>query len=424
MRLIDLDKWQEIFHTIWQNKLRTFLTVLGVSWGIFMLVVMIGAGNGLENGVYQGMGDFATNSVFIWGEQSSMAYKGLPRGRRIRFNSDDTKAIKEQISEIETISARMQVRTWEGEGENNVTRGLETGAFSIMGDYPDINNIDPMTIISGRFINYLDIEQKRKVAVIGARVKDVLFKEHEDAVGDYIKIKGIYFQVVGVFKSKHTGGWAEHQEQSIFLPFTTLQQVYNYGGEVGWYSLTSKGNIPASVVEKKVMALLKKRHKIHPDDQQALGKHNIEEEFQKISGLFIGIRILIWVVGSGTLLAGVIGVSNIMLVIIKERTKEIGIQRALGATPSKVIWHILTESVFLTTLAGYFGLLFGTLVVHAINKALPQDSNEQTMFTNPEVSFSVVMAALIILIIAGALAGMLPASRAVRIKPIDALRSE
>ncbi|HEY4786418.1 MAG TPA: ABC transporter permease [Bacteroidales bacterium] len=426
--MFDRDRWQEIFIALKQNKLRTVLTALGVAWGIFMLVIMLGAGNGLHNGVYDGMGGFATNSVFVWAQSTTVPYKGFKKGRWYSFNNSDTKAILDQVPEVEILAPRLQARFWQSSGENNVVRGLKTGAFSIFGDYPDYNRIDPYEFLSGRFIDDEDIKTKRKVAVIGTRVRDLLFEPKENPIGQYIRIKGVYFQVIGVFRSQHKGGWAEWQEQCVVLPLTTLQQTYNYGEDVGWFAITAKKGISALTVEDKVKALLKSRHFVSPDDKEAIGSDNVEKEFQKISNMFMGISMLVWIVGIGTLLAGVIGVSNIMLIIVKERTKEIGIQRAIGAQPIVIISQIITESIFLTTLAGYVGLVCGVGVVELINyalvKAAEANPNARTMFTRPEVDFGVAMIALSILIVCGALAGLVPARRAVKVKPIDALRYE
>ena len=307
---------------------------------------------------------------------------------------------------------------------NNTVRKDRVGAFSIFGEYPEWNKIDPMDIIEGRYINEIDIQDKRKVAVIGTRVREVLFEPDEDPIGEYIQIQGVYFQVVGVFVPLNTNiNFGGEKEQSIFIPFTTLQKTYNYGDVVGWFSITSK-DAPASVVEEKTMKFLAQRHSIHPDDEEAFGHFNLEENYQQMSGLFAGISGLIWIVGIGTLLAGVIGISNIMLVIVKERTKEIGIQRAIGATPFNVMSQIVVESVFLTTIAGYVGLVIGVGLVEAINYALVEFGAENEMFKRPEVDFNIAITALVILILTGALAGLIPARRAVSIKPIDALRTE
>jgi len=421
LKLFDADRWQEIFNTLKKNKVRTFFTAFGVFWGIFMLVIMMGSGSGLENAVGRDMGNMATNSVFMWTQRTTMPYKGFDRGRYYNFRNGDTEALLENIPEIKHIGPR--IRGWSGDGNNNVVRGERTGAFTIQGDYPAYNLIDPVGMREGRFINDLDIKNYRKVCVIGERVRNEMFAAEENPIGQYLRIQGVYFKVVGVFKSTkpHRG---EYEDQVVYLPFTTLQRTYNYGDIVGWYSITSQEKIPVSVVEEKAKALLRQRHTIHPDDARAVGSFNLENEFNKMNSLFAGIRGLIWIVGIGTLLAGVIGVSNIMLIIVKERTKEIGIQRAIGATPWMVISQVILESVILTTLAGYVGLVLGVGIVEGVNYMLVSTGAESDMFANPEVNFSVAIQALEVLVVAGMLAGVIPAYRAVSMKPIDALRDE
>lgn len=404
-----------------KNRLRTFFTAFGVFWGIFMLAIMMGSGTGLENAVNRDMGNMATNSVFMWTQRTTMPYKGFDRGRYYNFRNSDTEAMLEKIPEIKYIGPRIQGRT--RNDNNNVVRGDRTGAFTIQGDYPAYNLIDPVGMRQGRFINELDISQNRKVCVIGNRVRNEMFTPDEEPIGQYLRIQGVYFKVVGIFASTkpHRG---EYEDQVIYLPFTTLQKTYNYGDIVGWYSITSQDNIPVSVVEEKAKALLRQRHSIHPDDQRAVGSFNLENEFSKMNSLFAGINGLIWIVGIGTLLAGVIGVSNIMLIIVKERTREIGIQRAIGATPWSIISQVIMESVILTTLAGYVGLVLGVGIVEGVNYLLITTGADSNMFTNPEVNFSVAIKALEVLVVAGILAGLVPAYRAVSMKPIDALRNE
>lgn len=418
--MIDIDKWQEVFNALRSNKSRTILTAIGVFWGILMLIILFGAGKGLENGVYDGMGDFATNSFFVWGQSTSKPFKGLPKGRPIEFDNSDTKAIQENISDIELIAPR--VHAWGNSGENNIVRGKKTGAFNIIGDSPDFNKIDPLTITRGRFINEIDVQQLRKICVIGERVVQELFDEDENPIGEFIKLQGVYFQIVGTFKSKHKGGWRDYQEQMVFLPITTLQKTYNYGEQIHYFSFLAKKNVSGSIAEKEVIDYLKRRHSVHPDDDQAIGSHNLEEEFQKMNMLFLGIRILTWFVGAGTLLAGVIGVSNIMLVIVRERTQEIGIQRAIGATPWRVINQIVTEAITLTIIAGYSGLLIGMSIIGLVNMALPK-SDDNMMFLNPGIDLKIALTALAILAISGVFAGLIPAKRAVSIKPIEAIRT-
>jgi putative ABC transport system permease protein len=422
--MFDLDRWQEIMSALKKNKMRTFLTAFGVFWGIFMLIVMLGAGNGLRNGVTSDFGDFATNSVFMWTRNTTVPYKGLPRGRHFNFKMDDVAALKREIPEIDILSPRTQGGGFQS--GNNVVRGAKSGAFSIMGDYPEWNEIDPVTITSGRFLNNADLKEKRKVAVIGKKVQEILFEPGEEAIGQYIQLQGIYFQVIGTFKPLNSGiNFGGDKEQTIYIPLTTFQRVYNWGDVIGWFAFTSKDGVPASVVEEKASALLRRRHLVSPDDMQAVGSFNLEKQYNQMTGLFQGINGLIWIVGIGTLLAGVIGISNIMLVIVKERTKEIGIQRAIGATPFKIISQIITESVFLTTFAGYVGLVISVGLLELLNKMLLSgESSGDTMFKNPGIDFNMAMIALAVLVVSGAIAGWIPARKAVSIKPIDALRYE
>ncbi len=421
--MFNRDYWQEIFQTLAKNKIRTFLTAFGVFWGIFMLIIMLGSGAGLENGVTSGMGNFATNSFFIWTQRTTIPYKGFPRGRWFNFRNNDIQAMRNQFPEIKYLAPKIQ--GWSaGDGTNNTIRKDKTGAFSIKGEYPDWNKVDPMDI-EGRFLNQTDINEQRKVAVIGSRVKEVLFEHDEDPIGESIQIQGIYFTVVGVFTPLNTQiNFGGEKEQSIYIPLTTLQKTYNYGDIVGWFSVTVDDDADAGEIENKALKFLASRHSVHPDDDEAFGHFNMAEEFSQMKGLFNGIQGLIWIVGIGTLIAGVIGISNIMLVIVKERTKEIGIKRAIGATPFQVIQQIITESVFLTAISGYVGLVAGVALVEAINQALIKFNVENEMFKNPEIDFQTAIIALVVLIIAGGMAGIIPAHRAVRVKPVDALRAE
>ncbi len=414
--MFDLDRWQEIYSTLRKNKMRTIMTAFGVFWGIFMLVVMIAAGRGFENGVTAGMGDFATNSAFMWSQNTTIPYKGFPKGRWFSFTNEDIKALRDNVPEIDMLAPRIE------RGSSPVVYELSTGSYSIQGDYPDYDKIDPVEIIKGRYINELDIKLSRKVAVVGRRVIDDLFEPDEDPMGKYIRIQGVYFQVIGVFASKHTGRWGESQEQCITLPFTSMQKTYNIGNRVYYFALTSKPGVSVSRTLERAKAVLLARHSVSPDDKEAIGSNDVEEEFLKIGRLFQGIAALVWLVGTGTLLAGVIGISNIMLVVVKERTKEIGIQRAIGATPLSIISQIMLEAVVLTAIAGYFGLVFGVGVVELASYMLPQSEN--SMFAHPEVKFNVAMSALGILVISGAVAGLIPAYRAIKVKPIEALRYE
>jgi putative ABC transport system permease protein len=423
--MFDIDRWNEIWNALAKNKLRSLLTAFGVFWGIFMLIVMSGAGKGLEHGIVEGVAKFAKNSAFIWTNRTAEPYKGFKRGRYWNMESEDIQYLKSNVPEIEYITPK-NFGQFSSSG-SNVTRGLKDGSFNIKGDYPEYINIDPSTILQGRWINDIDIQGRRKVCVIGEKVLESLFTPKENPIGQYIKIAGVYFQVIGVMRPETRVNINGRTEESISMPFTTMLQTYNMGNRVHFLAITAKKGIPVSVVEEKVKDIIKKRHSISPNDTQALNSVNIEKQFQQMNGLFLGIQILTWIVGLGTLMAGVIGVSNIMLVIIKERTKEIGIQRALGATPKVIISQIVQESVFLTTVAGYIGLSLGVGLLELISRML-QHSNakpdDRTFFSNPEISLTVALAALAVLIIAGLFAGMIPAKRAIKIKPIDALREE
>jgi putative ABC transport system permease protein len=419
--IFDRDNWQEIFNALKKNRLRAVLTAFGVFWGVFMLIIMLGTGNGLHNGAIKDFERVATNSVYIWPRQTTIAYEGLPPGRRFRFNNDDIKALRESIPEIEYLAPRNKLGGYRG--INNVNRGKKNGAFGVFGDYPEVYHIKLMDITHGRFMNPLDLKEKRKIAVIGARVYKILFNKGEDPIGQYIKIQGVYFKVIGVFNTKAVGDEEEEENQVIFIPFTTFQQAFKAGNRVHWFSITSVKGVPASYVEKKAMALLSARHRVAPEDTLAFGHWNTEKQFNKFVSLFIGIRALVWFVGTITLMAGIIGVSNIMLVVVRERTREIGIRRAVGATPWKIINHIILESILLTAFAGYFGLVVGVGMLETVSKGLAMFGSPTDMFLNPGVDFHIALVALIILVVFGILAGMIPAHRAISIKPVDAIRN-
>ena len=419
--LIDLDHWQEIKATLLRNRLRTLLTAFGVFWGIFLLMVMLGSGSGLRNGVMQGFAGSATNSFFVWTQRTQKPYAGLPAGRRLQMTNGDVVAIREKVAEAELVVPRNQLGGFGG--GNNVSRGRRSGAFSVMGDHPEIQRIQSLRVDSGRFLNPLDVDDSRKVAVIGTRVRDVLFARGEKVVGEQVVIGGVYFEVVGVFKSIQSGDDGERDASTLFVPFSTFQRAFNFGDRVGWLAVISRPHVKASVAEENVLALLRSRHKVAPDDLRAFGHFTLEEEFGKVQGLFSGIRILVWLVGIGTLAAGVIGVSNIMLIIVKERTKEIGIRRAVGAQPSAVVGQIVSESVILTAVAGYLGLVAGIGVIVLVGRLLPAGDGA-TMFLNPDVGVGEALKALAILVAAGVAAGLAPAQRALAVSPTIALRSE
>ena len=414
--MFDLDKWQEIFNTISKHKLRTGLTALGVFWGIFMLIFLMGAGQGLENGVMGLFGNHAKNSLYMGSSFTTKPYMGLKPGRQVELNLGDVDAI---VAEYGNRIAHLAPRLWMNSGE--VRRGDSKGAFDVRGDMPDLIHIDAIKITEGRFLNKMDINDRRKIAVIGSRVKEVLFEEDEEAIGGYIKIRGVEYKVVGIMTSSRRGNDAMDDNKTIFLPITTVQQLTNRPNKIGMFVCAMKPHVQVSAVEDNIKALLKKRHRIAPDDRQGIWSDNIEEEFQQIQGLFMGIKFLVWFVGIGSLLAGVIGVGNIMLIIVKERTKEIGVRKALGATPRSIISMILLESVFLTTIAGYFGLVSGVFIIWLLNVAVGEGSQ---FYSNPEVNVGVGFIALFILIVCGALTGLIPAMQAANVNPVVALKDE
>lgn len=417
------DNWDEILEALSANWFRTILTAFGVLWGIFILVILLAAGKGLENGVKQGFGGIATNSMFMWTQPTSKPYKGLPKGRRYSFKTDDVAAIKREIPEIRIVSPRNQLGNFGG--TNNVIRGLNTGAFNVYGDYPEIIQQEPMDITSGRFLNYSDIEEKRKVAVIGEGVRTGLYEPTEEVLGSYIKINGVNFMVIGTYKKKGGGNRnAEEAQKQIFVPFTSFSQAFNRGNDVGWMAITAKDGSSITELKGQVFDIIKSRHSIHPEDDRAVGNFDLYEEFSKINGLFVALKGVAYFVGVLVLLSGIIGISNIMLIVVKERTNEIGVRRALGATPWAIRGQILTESIFLTIISGMAGIALATGVIALINMALSGMDTSEMMFANPSVDLGVVTVALAILIISGLLAGLIPAQNAIKVKPVDALRTE
>jgi putative ABC transport system permease protein len=418
--MFDLELYKEIWQAISKNKMRSTLTAFGVFWGIFMLVALAGAGNGLENGINKQFEGFATNAAFMWTENTTVPYKGFKKGRNWNLDNDDMKALRYHAPEIEYLVPRLQA--WRQSGTNNIVYKDKYGSFQIQGDYPDLTKVEPIKMAKGRFLNEIDIQQARKVCVIGSRVEEVLFGNGINPVGQYIRVSGVYFQIVGVTSPEGNIQIGYDKKESVHIPFTTAQNTFNYGDIVHFFSFTAKKNFDVSLLESKIIDILKKRNDIAPEDQGAMGHVNIERQFKMMSYLFIGIRILIYLVGLGTLLAGIIGISNIMLVIVKERTQEIGIKRALGATPFNIIRQIIMESILLTLTAGYAGLILGIGLNELLGIALQGDASE--IFLNPGIDLKSGLNALLVLVIAGAFAGLLPAQRAVRVKPIDAIREE
>ncbi|MDW5287342.1 ABC transporter permease [Formosa sp. PL04] len=413
------DRWDEILEALSANKFRTFLTAFGVFWGIAILVLLLALTNGLRNGVTADFGNFATNSMFMWTQQTSISYKGLPKGRRFNYKLADVEALKAQIPELKYVSPRLQLGDYNG--ANNVTRGTKAGAFQVYGDYPEYINQQPMDITSGRFISYSDINANRKSCVIGTDVIKGLYDKDEDALGTYIKINGVNFMVVGTFKASNSQGDQEEDANTIYVPFTAFGQAFNSGDDVGWMAITGQDGISITDLKPRIFDIIKSRHTIDPNDDRAIGNFDLSEAFGRVNGLFSILGFVGYFVGALVLMSGIIGISNIMLIVVKERTKEIGVRRALGATPWSIKSQILQESLLLTIASGMVGISFAAGVIWIMNYILDNNGPVDN-FANPSVSMSVVFTALFILVVSGLLAGLIPANSATKMKPVDALR--
>lgn len=407
--MFDTDRWQEIYHSIRKHRLRTLLTAFGVFWGIFMLAVLLGAGSGLENGVTRNF-NVAKNAVFIWTQRTSIPYKGLQPGRFIQLDNGDLQAMRNQIPELGALNPRLRVP-----GSYTIERGDESASFTVNGDAPEMFVIRPLLMLSGRFLNDSDLAEKRKVAVIGDRVREVLFKDGSDPIGEFIQIKGVPFRVVGTFGSQTTNEGAIEDLQTIHIPISTLQVTFNRPNEIDYFACVPQPGVPAAVLEEKMLALLKQRHIVAPEDERAFGSENVEREFREVQNLFIGIRGFSWLVAIGTIIAGAVGVGNIMAIIVKERTKEIGIRKSLGAKPGNILFQFLLEAVILCNIGGVVGIVVGFVL-----------GNIFTAFTAFEVNVPVQWAVigLVFCSAVGIGFGLLPAVRASRLNPIDALRYE
>ena len=415
--MFDLDRWQEIWITITHNKSRSALTAFGVFWGMLMLILMVGAGNALEQGIFSQIEGFATNSCFFEAQRTTVPYKGFRKGRRWNITNSDIPVIREKVEGLQYLSPML----FRGGNDKNVVRGEKNGSYQVKGCYPEYDLIEKSKMIYGRYINDIDIAEKRKVCVIGERIYEVLFQKGEDPTGKQIRVNGIYFQVVGVARSTSGVSIGGNTAETVVLPFSTMQQAFNQGNIVHLLAATAKEGVSVKVIQDQISEILKQQHQVSSDDKDAVWSMNIEEQFKMFNYLGIGIAALIWIVGLGTLFAGAIGVSNIMLVTVRERTKEIGIRRALGATPRNIIGQILSESVVLTVWAGLLGIVLGVGLLRGVGIVLSQGDQ---FFKDPQVSFGMAISSLLILIVIGAMAGYIPAHRAMMIKPVEAISEE
>lgn len=418
--IFDRDTWQEIFGSISKNKTRTIITVIGVLWGIFIYIALSGAAKGLDNGFERQFENIAMNSMFVWAQQTSIPYEGFKIGRSIDLKITDIDYLKQHVPEIEFIAPRNAKGVFGGSSPL-VSRNNKSSNYNVYGDFPVYTKIATKKIYKGgRFINEEDNKYARKVCVIGERTQTELFEKDENPIGKYVKIDNIYFQVIGIHKFIPGGGF--ESDGDIFIPFETFRKLFNTGDSVQWFTIAAYDNADAVAVEKSIKSALKRIHRVSPEDERAFGGFNLGEIFKKIYGFSKGMTLLSLIVGIATIIAGVIGIGNILLISVKERTRELGVRRALGATPSEVRNQIILESVFLTLIAGIIGIILGALVLAGINAGTQNLTDFP--YTNPTVPVPFVLGALAIMITLGTLIGLIPAQRAVSIKPIDALREE
>lgn len=422
--MFDLDKWQEILGTIKKNKLRTLLTGFSVAWGIFMLMVLLGAGNGLSNGVSSNFEGNARNAIWIWSRETSMPYQGYKVGRTIQLTMDDYDAIK-KMDNIDKLSARYWI------GDRIYSFGNEYGTYNTQSCHPDYLGIENLIISQGRFLNDIDLEHERKVMVIGEDIRKALFKD-TDPIGQFIKVGSVPFKVIGVYTEKDP---REGTRQGL-IPIATAQRLFNAGNRIHNLALTTTdiSKSESEKIEKNIKNDIARRHKFDPNDERAIGLYNSLKDYVQTMNIFSAIKMFVWLIGIGTLIAGIVGVSNIMLIVVKERTKEIGIRKALGATPGSIIGLILLESILITAAAGYIGMFLGISLMEGINFAMEAqtqtqvgasgDQGEIRMFMNPTVDLRIAISAMLLLVAAGAFAGYMPAKRAASIRPIEALHDE
>ena len=412
--MFDLDRWEEIWQTISRNRKRSIMTAFGVFWGIFMLTIMLGAGLGLKNALFSQLGDMSVNSCFFWGGRTSIPYKGLPSGRYWQFENEDLAAIKKQVPNVRSVGSVI----WGS--EYKFSRNNKKGDYSLVGYNPDFQQISPQPIRFGRFFNEIDMEQQRKVCILTEQVWLDLFPGGEDPVGSTIRMNNMYLTVIGMIKGPDRG-FRFHGDKSVLMPVSTMQQMYNMGHKLHSVAVAANDDADIKEVETNIKQLVFARHTISPDDTKAVYSQNLGEQVNKFNSLFGGIGTLTWIVGIGTLLAGLVGVSNIMLVIVRERTQEIGVRRALGARPRIIISQIMSESFVLTFVAGIFGLALAVALLSGAESVLTASAGRPI---RPQISFGTGMLSMTVLILGSLLAGILPASRALRIKPVDAIREE
>lgn len=420
--LIDTEKWEEIFKTLGKHKLRTALTGLGVFWGIFMLTLLLGGVKSFENGVKSRF-PAVPNVVFMWIKGSTqMPYQGMSVGRWVGLKAEDVALIEKNVASVGSIRGQNSVGIWNGTPPYTKYKN-KNGAFSVQGSHSGMEPLQYVSILQGRGFNDTDNIERRKVAIIGKRVRAQLFAEDEDPVGKSIQVNGISFTVIAVFESLNSNN-KQMDEEKIYLPNDTLRYSFNQMGWIGNLVIIPTQGIHAEVTEADVKRYLSELKKVHPEDSGIFGSFNMQIEYDKIDGLFTGMTFFSWVVAVGTILAGAIGVGNIMLIVVKERTREIGLRKALGATPGSIVGMIIQESLFITAIAGYAGLVAGVFLLEGFEAIRSSAGGDTGFFGKPEVDFQTALTALTVLILAGLFASILPASKAAAVNPIVALQDE
>ena len=420
--IFKIDTWQEIYHSLQNNKLRTFLTMIGVGWGMFLFVALLGAAKGMENGFDKAFAGFATNSIFLWAQNTTIPYDGFPKGRKMDLHLPDIQVLEKKIPEIDYISPQSTRGNFGSPGEMFSKDGKKE-SYTLNGDYPVGNKISEKKLIFGRYINDADISGNKNVIVIGEEIYKNFFdaKKNENPLGKTVTVKGLFFNVIGVFRVQKQGG-NMGSDNSAYIPFSTFTKMYNDGDKVGFFAIVVKNDTDLNVLENTIKTELKAKYNVSPDDTNAFGSFNLGKLFGKLTGFLTGMQLLTIVVGTLTILAGVIAISNILLITVKERTNEIGIRRALGAKPAEVRNQILLESVVITITSGLLGFIFGIFLLMILNALT--EGQDDFPFYNPTVDYGEVFAAMGVMVFLGLLIGMIPAQRAVSIRPIEALRTE
>lgn len=410
--MFDTDKWQEIFETISKNKLRTFLTGFSVFWGIFMLIILLGSGNGLRNGFETEFKEDAINSIWVYQGRTTIPHKGMQPGRFIRFTDQDNDAINHgRVQGLENVASRLWL------GSRDMVTDNTKGNYQLICTHPGQFYAENATMLTGRFLNEKDITERRKVIVLGKPVQEELFPNN-DHIGKEVKVDGIAFKVIGTFKD----GGGNRDNRRGYIPMTVGQMVFSRGNNVHAMSMTIGDATPEEslVIEQGIRDRLAALHQFSPEDTRAVWINNTTDQFMQVLNVLNAISLFVWIIGIGTIVAGIVGIGNIMMIVVKERTREIGIRKALGATPFSVVSLIILEAIFITSIAGYLGLVAGVFTLEAAAGAIENPG----IFENPEVDLQTAVIATLVLIVSGTLAGLIPAIKAASISPIEALREE